>query len=472
MNQNQAPLFEALQQHVNQKPISYHVPGHKNGQVFDTNAKAFRSLLPYDLTELSGLDDLHQPEGVIQQAELLATELYKSKHTFFLVNGSTVGNLAMILSVCQPGDAIIVQRNSHKSVFNALELAGAKPIFISPRYDMRTERYSDVAVEDVVQAVHANPNAKALVLSYPDYFGTTYDLESMVKVAHHHHIPVLVDEAHGAHFPLTDQFPKSALEAGADIVVHSAHKTLPAMTMGSFLHIQHSNVSYETVKNYLQMLQSSSPSYPIMASLDLARRYASQLSENDIELTVQRVEQIREKVNEVVWLKALPIKSQVDDPLKITITSEQMDVTKVEAILHQLQVYPEMIQNNQMLLIAGLDHRRIKLNWLDELKSIELKLEKNLKHDTIQMEQNNINEFEYSYFDLKQLRPTWVKWGEAVGNIAAESIVPYPPGIPLLLKGETIQSNHVDTVQQMLSQGQYIQYSGKDLTKGIEILTS
>src|SRR5690625_2815503 len=297
MNQSSAPLYEALVKHVKQNPLSFHVPGHKNGKLFlQQGFEVFSNLLKYDQTELRRLDDLHQPEGAIKEAERLAAEFYKVKRTFFLVNGSTAGNLAMILSACKPEDSILVQRNSHKSIMNGLQLAGAKPIFFSPEFDKETGRYSIVTVDRIKQAVEKYPNIKAIVLTYPDYFGTTYNLKPIVQFAHDKKIPVLVDEAHGAHFVLGDPFPKSAIEYGADIVVHSAHKTLPVMTMGSYLHFQSDLIDEKTVQHYLQIVQSSSPSYPIMASLDLARKYIAQYSEKQKESLLKRMKELRERL--------------------------------------------------------------------------------------------------------------------------------------------------------------------------------
>ncbi len=276
--QNRTPLFDALCKHSNPNPISFHVPGHKSGTIFNQQQNNYyQEILRIDATELSGLDDLHSPEGVIKEAEELLADLYQVKKSFFLVNGSTVGNLAMILSVCEKDDVILVQRNCHKSVLNALKLAKAHPVFIDPDYNQDWKTATGVSKEIVERAISLYPQAKALCLTYPNYYGMVYDLKSIIELAHVHHIPVLVDEAHGPHFILGDPFPETAIQLGADMVVHSAHKTLPAMTMGSYLHINSNRINSDKVRDYLQMLQSSSPSYVIMASLDLARNYLASL---------------------------------------------------------------------------------------------------------------------------------------------------------------------------------------------------
>lgn len=271
MNQNRMPLYEALIEFKERGPLSFHVPGHKNGLNFPQEAiREFKGILSIDVTELAGLDDLHSPFECIDEAQQLLAEVYNTKRSYFLINGSTVGNLAMILSCCGEHDIVLVQRNCHKSIINGLKLAGANPI-LDPWIDEAYNVPVGVRNEIIKNAIGKYPNAKALILTHPNYYGMGMDLEASIAFAHAHKIPVLVDEAHGAHLCLGEPFPKSALTYGADIVVHSAHKTLPAMTMGSYLHINSHLVDEDKVTTYLSMLQSSSPSYPIMASLDIAR---------------------------------------------------------------------------------------------------------------------------------------------------------------------------------------------------------
>ena len=294
MNQQETPLFTKLQQFASGNPLSFHVPGHKNGQVFpEHGATCYSPLLKLDMTELPELDDLHAPKGVIAQAQQLAKQFFQSEETFFLVGGSTSGNLAMILATCKADDYVIVQRNCHKSIMNGLELAGAKPVFLAPEFDERTNRYTCPSYETMEKAIRKYPEAKAVIVTYPDYFGQTFPLKKMIELADRHEIPVLVDEAHGVHFSLGKPFPPSALTLGADIVVQSAHKMAPAMTMSAYLHVNSKFVSKEKVAHYLQMIQSSSPSYPLMASLDLARYYLANFSERDMDALLKSVKRVR-----------------------------------------------------------------------------------------------------------------------------------------------------------------------------------
>ncbi|MUK88097.1 aminotransferase class I/II-fold pyridoxal phosphate-dependent enzyme [Ornithinibacillus sp. L9] len=469
-NDYHAPLFHHLSQFINLHPISFHVPGHKNGTIFPDHAKEyFQSVLQLDLTELNGLDDLHAPKGVIAEAEQLASEYFQADHTFFLVGGSTVGNLAMILAVCSPGDKIIVQRNSHKSIMNGLELSGANPIFINPEYDSEVERYHAPSYQTVSQAIHMHPDAKALVLTYPDYFGQTYAIQELIELAHSHGIPVFVDEAHGVHFSLGEPFPPSALVLGADVVVQSAHKMAPAMTMSSYLHMKSNMLSKEAIAHYLQMLQSSSPSYPLMASLDLSRSFLATLSSKSRADIFQSVEQLRNVLQLGTHWKVL----LGDDPLKITLhVNKGISGFEVAQCLENEGIYPELATTNQVLLIHG-------LGVFDQLEKVEkviktineqLKYEPN--HATIDISRlfrEPIQELALSHQMMRQMDPIQIPLTKAKGFIAAEAIIPYPPGIPLVAKGERITEAHIEIINQLIEQGATIQH--RHIEEGIQVFS-
>ncbi len=289
MNQENIPLWNQLQKHASHQPLSFHVPGHKNGFLAGgEGADYFKHILKLDATELSGLDDLHSPEGVILEAQELLAGLHGVSKSFFLVNGSTAGNLAMVLSAAEEKETVLVQRNCHKSILNGITLAKAKPVFLAPEFNEEWGVAGGVALETVKEAIRQYPDAKAIILTYPNYYGMVYDLENIIQCAHDHGIPVLVDEAHGAHLIGGSHFPASAVQLQADLTVQSAHKTLPAMTMGAYLHFNSRFIKEEKVSNYLGILQSSSPSYPIMASLDLARAYLASFSKKDEEALLKK----------------------------------------------------------------------------------------------------------------------------------------------------------------------------------------
>ncbi|WP_158221324.1 aminotransferase class I/II-fold pyridoxal phosphate-dependent enzyme [Salimicrobium humidisoli] len=446
-----APLWEAVKQYRHGKAGSYHVPGHKNGTVFDTEAReVFRVVLEMDATEIPGLDDLHSPRGAIKEAEELARLYFKSEKTRFLVNGSTSGNLAMILAVCRRGSPVLVQRNAHKSILHGIELAGAKPVFLAPEWDARTGKFSSLTPERVREGLRQFPEAVAVIVTYPDYFGHTFNLSAITSLVHEAGKPVLVDEAHGVHFSLHRDFPDTALAAGADIVVQSAHKMAPAMTMGAYLHTQGPLVPEKRLSYMLQVVQSSSPSYPVMVSLDLCRRYMAMWKEDGL-LTF--LDEVREELDACCdgW-EVLPASPQ-DDPLKVELKPRRVDGFTLASMLEEQGIYAEMATNTGVLLTFGLERPESWENDKVAFYEVARLLQKREKHDKII--DNNISfppvqQLDAQYEEMEDLQQTCLPLENAVGHIAAEAVIPYPPGIPLILKGERIRQEQVEHIRTLI----------------------
>ncbi|SDK59663.1 aminotransferase class I/II-fold pyridoxal phosphate-dependent enzyme [Sediminibacillus albus] len=457
-NQSQTPLFNALKNFSGSKPISFHVPGHKNGRIFPESGKGYyESLLNMDVTELTGLDDLHAAEGVISRAQRLAADLFSAESTFFLVGGSTAGNLAMILAAASHGSKMLVQRNSHKSILNGLELGGVEPVFVAPEYDSNVNRYHAPSLKTVKEAVSEHPTICAIVLTYPDYFGRTFALKEIIDFAHQKDIAVLVDEAHGVHFSLSKYFPLSALELGADIVVQSAHKMAPALTMSSFLHIKSKIIDREDVAYYLQMMQSSSPSYPLMASLDLARHYLANMPARLVDEIINSANSLREELAKEMSWKILEPEQGIDDPLKVTLEVPNGCSGRDVAKLFEAQnIYPELYTHDQVLFIHGLAPFQEWRMFKEAMKKISGQLKFLPNHGTIgsvRINQKPVQSLEITYQQMKKRNKQFLSWQLAEGNIAAQSVVPYPPGIPLILKGERITGNHIKVIKYLLKQG-------------------
>ncbi|MDC3414891.1 aminotransferase class I/II-fold pyridoxal phosphate-dependent enzyme [Aquibacillus sp. 3ASR75-11] len=467
INQKRAPLYEALYQFSQGEPISFHVPGHKNGKIFSRQGEAlFKHVLSLDVTELTGLDDLHEPTGVIHEAQQLSSDWFGADDTFFLVGGSTVGNLAMILSTSSRGDKVIVQRNCHKSILNGLELAGVKPIFVASIFQKDRNRYVGPSVDQVIKAIKEHPEAKSVILTYPDYFGMVFPLEEIIRIAHSVQMPVLIDEAHGVHFSTHPIFPKSSLELGADIVIQSAHKMAPAMTMGAYLHVRSSLVVKENIAYYLQLLQSSSPSYPILASLDLARHFlANQKVEviHDVHKSVKKVKNILS--NGLFWNIL-----ESDDPLKIILqVNKGYNGREVAYLFEQEKIYPELSTHDQLLFIHGLEPFE---NWSflsNAIDNIVERLKLMPNHATIeeiQIPQESIQMLRFSYDDMKNKAVTLRSLDRSIGCVAAEAVVPYPPGIPLIVKGEVVTETHIKAIHFLLDKE--INFQNRNIKQGFK----
>ena len=459
MNQSQTPLFDALANFYNQDKVSYHVPGHKNGKIFlDKGQFLYNPLLSIDATELKGLDDLHAPEGPIREAELLLAELYGVKQSYFLVNGSTVGNLAMILASCGEGDTVLVQRNCHKSVLHGLMLANVTPVFLSPTFHKEWGVAGGLDFKIVSEALAMYPNSKAVILTYPNYYGLAHDLTDVIALAHQKEIPVLIDEAHGAHFSLESPFPKSSIEMGADVVVHSAHKTLPAMTMGSYLHVNSSLVNVNRIEFYLQMLQSSSPSYPILGSLDLARAYLASYSQDDQDSLIKKISQFKTLLSTIPEIDVLESPEDIlIDPLKISIRSKcGLSGFDLQALLEEKGIYSELADPQNVLLVLPLLKKgeTYPFDQTATLIKSAVRTPCRMKENVTDVdwdETEKITTLSLSYAKMQKSKVQQVTFNEAIGKISGEMVIPYPPGIPLMMAGEKITAKKIAILENLLA---------------------
>ncbi|WP_270182924.1 aminotransferase class I/II-fold pyridoxal phosphate-dependent enzyme [Alkalihalobacillus sp. CinArs1] len=474
-DQNRVPLLEALSVWSKRDPISYHVPGHKNGAIIPAMEQAeevFKHVMAIDATELTGLDDLHDAYGVIKEAEELASELYGSAQTRFLVGGSTAGNLAMMMAVCQQGDTVFIQKNCHKSIINGLRLTKAKPVFISPEMEHRSQVATGITVGSLKEAIRIYPEARTLVLTNPNYYGMSVEIEKVIALAHEHHLTVIVDEAHGAHFGKSGYFPKSSIAHGADLVVHSAHKTLPAMTMGAYLHVV--NEDYRSkVNDYLQILQSSSPSYPIMASLDLARYHLSSLTHEQLTQIVSEVDWFKKSLNHIDGVTVIDhATSSVStiDPLKVTVQVKGLSGFQLADELEQESIFPELADSLNVLLVLPLAPKQENYKkTIQVFKEIALKSRTNpVISYNIEIDKE-ISTPAYSFEELEKMSKREIEVKEAIGKISAKAVIPYPPGIPVVMPGERFTSKHVKFLLNVLSEGGHVQgMMGNTITIALE----
>ncbi|WP_183041213.1 aminotransferase class I/II-fold pyridoxal phosphate-dependent enzyme [Salipaludibacillus neizhouensis] len=477
MDQQLTPLFDQLNKHKDSRPQSFHVPGHKNGRVFLEKARpAYEQILAFDQTEIQGLDDLHDATGVIAEAQQLAAELYGSKTTHFLVGGSTVGNLAMMLCVAEPGDQVMVQRNSHQSIFHGMELAGLKPVFLEPERDEATGIALGVSMTTIKLAMSKYSGAKAVFLTNPSYEGYGQDLTLHVQAAHEANMIVCVDEAHGAHLIIDHpSWPVSSLKARADLVVQSAHKTLPAMTMTSFLHNNSERINSDKIRLYLRMLQSSSPSYPLMASLDVARAYLASFEISDWNQLTAKIAELKECLGGGDGWGQTPHKlgDYVQDPLKLAFVTPYRDAAiGWKNQLKARGAFPELVSPGLLLFTLPLNADAIDVDnlrsMLEQILPVKNKKRGHLSRNTAQPKEL-ISELALSYQEMRERKTVLIPWQESEGKIAGETIVPYPPGIPLVLAGERIREDQLETLAKLINEGSSFQTGDSWVYNGITI---
>ena len=457
--QSKAPLYEQLERHARHRPHSFHVPGHKMGHSFDQSGRdRFASVLELDLTEISGMDDLHQPQGVIAKAQELAAEAFGAQETRFLVGGSTVGNLALIMTACRPGEKILVQRNCHKSVFHGIIMARAIPVFLVPAVDLATGVAAGVRREDVERALQAHPDVKAVFLTNPTYYGMGIDLAKMAATVHRHNIPLFVDEAHGAHYGFHPAFPQSAMQAGADAAVQSTHKMATALTMSSMLHLQGERIDRERLYRILGMIQSSSPSYLLMASLDLARRHLALEAAKEWERLFPLLDKLRERTRHLSWLhwpqlSANSVYSTLD-PLKLFLhlRTEQIDGFSLQRLMEQHGIFPELADDAHVLLAASSGTTGRDLDALARLlESLEVQEEMDTER-VVQagiVSSHYIREQALPMHEAVDLPQVSIPLDQSLGRVVAEMVIPYPPGIPILVPGERMDEQSMAMLAEL-----------------------
>ncbi|MWC31149.1 aminotransferase class I/II-fold pyridoxal phosphate-dependent enzyme [Paenibacillus sp. MMS18-CY102] len=474
-----APLYETLSKHAQSQPVSLHVPGHRNGESWRRGRQSgydryglahYENLMPLDVTELSHTDDLHAPEGVIAEAQQLAAKLYGSDHAFFLVGGSTAGNHGMILAVCNPGDLILVQRNVHKSVLNGLRLAGARAVFMQPAREEGEGTWTVPELQSVKQALEQYPQAKAVLLSTPNYYGRVVSMQAYADLIHAYQIPLLVDEAHGAHYGFHPAFPQSALAAGADAVVQSTHKTLTAMTMGAMLHIKGERINLERLKDVLASIQSSSPSYPIMASIDIARAMVQSEGPNMFESGLQAAHRLRMYLNQrSSRLVASAIREDgstpLIDPLRVILKDREGAYSGYELQKHLEQhgCWAEMADETRVLLLFGSYMSDSELERiLAACDAVAESLDRFIRTRGYEGK-NTVAEplseastagaisepIPFSFRGISADQAVTVNMNQAAGFRSAETVIPYPPGIPLLYAGEAISASVAQELRRL-----------------------
>jgi arginine/lysine/ornithine decarboxylase len=292
------PLLQALLDYHKEGNIIYSMPGNKAGEAFnrDEIGRIFAGSLGYlDITEVDPLDNLHHPEGVIKEAEELLAKTYDVKKAYFLVNGTTGGNLAAIFAAFNEGDEVLVERNCHRSIYNGLILRKLKVTYIEPRVKDEYGLFLPPDKENIYKALDKAENPKGIILTYPNYYGITYDLKDILIDLKAKGLKVIVDEAHGAHFGISKELPIN-ISKFADFTIVSAHKTLPALTGGSFLL---SNNIESDIEFYISAFMTTSPSYLIMASLDYARYYLDNYGKDDYNKLISLSESIKEKIKKL-----------------------------------------------------------------------------------------------------------------------------------------------------------------------------
>ena len=440
-------LLDELVKFSKKDAVRAHMPGHNGGEGLDPKFRhnAFR----VDVTEFDATDNLQDPKGILKKSRERAAKAFGAKETFFLVNGSTTGIQAAILAAAPRGSKLIVDRCCHKSVISAMILAGAEPVFIEPEFYQSHGIYGAVTPIAVMDAMHDNPDAAGVVITSPTYHGVCADIEKLARHVHSADMFLLVDEAHGAHFAFSDSLPKTALSQGADMVVQSAHKMLPALGQTALLHLGDSKlVSADRVRKCVNMLQTSSPSYMLLASLDMAVHRMRGDGAKHLEKLIERITELKSKIGVLSGVSCV-VSSGLEndyDIMKTVIDFSELGITgygAAELLRHDYGIYPEMADEHSVLLYFTVGTTLKDLERADraitDISKTEFKPQalKNVpKLPPIQMSAGVGRSF---YADTER-----IYIGEAVGRVCAEIVNCCPPCVPVAVPGQVVTNSVVE----------------------------
>ncbi|RKQ37351.1 aminotransferase class I/II-fold pyridoxal phosphate-dependent enzyme [Oceanobacillus halophilus] len=467
--QYKTPLFSGLLKHIEKNPIPFHIPGHKKGKAIEP---AFRDFLgenafQMDLINIQPLDDLHHPHGIIKDAQELAAEAFGADYTYFSVQGTSGAIMTMILSICNPGDKIIVPRNAHKSITSAIIFSGAIPIFVHPALDETLGISHGITPTAVQHALQAHPDAKGVLVINPTYFGIAADLEKIVAIAHHYNVPVLVDEAHGVHIHFHSELPLSAMQAGADIAATSIHKLGGSLTQSSVLNLQGDRISHERVQTIMSMLTTTSTSYLLLASIDVARKQLATNGKAMISKAIHLAEYTRREINKLTYIfcsgkEIIGTEATYRfDPTKLIISIKDLGVTGYDAEVWLREHYNIEVElsdlYNILCIITPGDSQETVDQLIHALKELEQEKEKFITKKQVHVTIPDIPLLAILPRDAFYAETEIIPFSDAAGRISAESIMVYPPGIPIFIPGEIITEDNIHYIYKNLQAGLPVQ---------------
>ena len=454
-------IYDKLKDYSDSDYYGFHMPGHKR------NLDMLKSTVPYkiDITEIEGFDDLHHAEGILKEAQIREARIYHADETHFLINGSTVGILSAIAGVTKKGDTILVARNCHKSVYHAIYMNELNPVYLYPEFNHCAQLNTEVSVDDVREALDKYPSIRAVVIVSPTYDGVVSDVEAIAEAVHEKGIPLIVDEAHGAHFGFHPYFPQNANTRGADIVIHSLHKTLPALTQTALLNINGSLASRKGVREYLRMLQSSSPSYVLMSSIDSCIDMLENRRKELFDPYVKMLEKMRGRLRQLKRLEL--VETENFDRSKIVISVRHADMSSkrlYRILLNEYHLQMEMVAGTYILAMTSIGDTEDGMERLARaLKEIDAQADERMRSGNCLEEtptiigaslprpevvynssvmENMLDEAAISAVPGSKVRR--LPWRDSVGYISTEYAYLYPPGSPLIVPGERVSQEAVD----------------------------
>ena len=458
MAENTKTLLELLEAYGRGDTYPFHMPGHKRR----LGPEQLQNVIAMDITEIDGFDNLHDPQGILRDAQERAAHLYHSEETYFMVNGSSGGLLAAIAACCRNGGEIAVARNCHQSVYHALEIQQLQPVYIYPQFNTCTEICEGTYPQDVEKLWITNPNIQAIVITSPTYEGVVSDIRKICQIAHTHKTPVIVDEAHGAHLTFHPYFPESAVDCGADLVIQSTHKTLPMLTQTALIHVNGSLVDRDRIRRMLRVYQTSSPSYLLMGSIDAGLRLIADQKEALLSEYTDRLEDLRSCLKQLKHLTLFdeemltPGAFAAYDRSKLLILTQKSSLTGPalhQLLLQHFHLQMEMVSAGAVLAMTSIGDDD---EGYDRLKNALYRIDR--EAGPAPAERNLLPGFSSAkcllpIYDAALAKRKAVKLAEAAGSVSASYIYLYPPDIPIVTPGEQLTDEIINILTYYIKAG-------------------
>lgn len=447
-------LYDSLLQYAAESRYPMHMPGHKRATDF-----VMENPYSFDVTEVEGTDNLHHPEGIILQEMERMKEKYGTKDSYLLVNGSTCGILTAISACCHRGDTIVVARNCHRSVYHAMELLELHPVYLYPLVDEETGICLGITAEQVKEALE-QCQPSCVVITSPTYEGVVSDIRQMAEVTHEKDVPLVVDEAHGAHFAWSAGMPETAMEQGADLVIESLHKTLPALTQTGLLHRGTDRIPAERVEHYLGIYETSSPSYVLMGSISQCMQWLFENSEIRFPAYLDLLAKFRQQAGK--WKQLALWEIPEKEPSKFVVTTTGTSLTGPELadkLRREYSIEVEMAAPEYVIVMTsvgdtpeGFRRLAFALTEMDaEIDAGQIRREEGKKEKGYQQQEDKAA-IRRTIYDAVNAEWETMPLSDAVGRISAEYAMMYPPGIPFLVPGEEVTACIVSRIQEMEEQ--------------------
>jgi len=469
------PIYESMRAYLKENTLRLHMPGHIGGRGIKSDL--ISGIGAIDFTEIAGLDDFHSSTEAIQESSRLIAEAYGAYESLFLVNGASSGIHSIFLGLLREGDKVLIPRNAHRSFFAALVISGCRPVYLPVQYDAYWGIPQAISWESIETMRAANPDLKAVFLCTPSYYGTCMDLTDISRLLDKHSIPLIIDEAHGSHFAFHPDYPPTALKQGAAAAINGLHKTLPVLNQGACLHLAKKCPHKDRIKMARSLLTTTSPSYPLLASMDLARALMQTEGTLLLDKALNLSQEYKFKLNQIKGISVLDYsRTGIEvDPLKVVILLNKLDIDgfSFEGILRErFKIQIEMAESHLILAMFSCFHEREEWERFYQAVNKICAQYYNPAKKLVPLPKAPPSKVVLSPRQAFNAADVRVRLEEAVGKVSAEMVVPYPPGIPCLLPGEEISPELYDYLCYLRSTGQHIQGPSDAELKYINIIES